>query len=227
MISSGAQEELRALQELAHLPVATSTMGKGSVDETHPLSMGVIGYFMATRGMAKFVKPMVTDADVVLLIGNRTNQNGTDSWKLLPREATYIHIDIDPMEIGRNYEAMRLNGDAKLTLRALNSAMVCTGSDQTTVSACSDREVRLHRRRARHREEIAGVTQSDAAPIRPERFMAELEKQLSGIISLWRTRASRRSGWPIISPPNSIDASSHHEVRLASGGDFPWRWVRG
>ena len=67
VISSGAQEELRALQELAHLPVATSTMGKGSVDETHPLSMGVIGYFMATRGMAKFVKPMVTDADVVLL----------------------------------------------------------------------------------------------------------------------------------------------------------------
>src|ERR1700677_2790457 len=85
--------------------------------------MGVIGYFMATRGMAKFVKPMVTDADVVLLIGNRTNQNGTDSWKLLPRGASYIHIDIDPLEIGRNYEALRLNGDAKLTLRALNCAM--------------------------------------------------------------------------------------------------------
>ena len=33
--------------------------------------------------------------------------------------------------------------------------------------------------RTRHREEIASVTQSDAAPIRPERFMAELEKQLS------------------------------------------------
>ena len=30
-----------------------------------------------------------------------------------------------------------------------------------------------------HREEIAGVTQSEAAPIRPERFMAELDKQLA------------------------------------------------
>ena len=178
VIGSCAQEELQMLQDLAHLPVATSTMGKGSVDETHPLSMGVIGYFMATRGMAKFLKPMVSNADVVLLIGNRTNQNGTDSWKLLPREATYIHIDIDPMEIGRNYEAMRLQGDAKLTLRALHSAMAVRDLSKrksgraATVSAIATAKTR-------HREEIAGVTQSDAAPIRPERFMAELEKQLS------------------------------------------------
>jgi acetolactate synthase-1/2/3 large subunit len=178
VIISSAQEELRALQELAHLPVATSTMGKGSVDETHPLSMGVIGYFMATRGMAKFVKPMVTDADVVLLIGNRTNQNGTDSWKLLPREATYIHIDTDPMEIGRNYEAVRLNGDAKLTLRALNSAMSAQNlSKRHSARAATEKSIATAK--VRHCEEIAGVTQSDGMPIRPERFMTELEKQLS------------------------------------------------
>ena len=123
VIGSGAQQELRRLQELAHLPVATSTMGKGGVDETHPLSLGIIGYYMGTRGMAKFVKPMVSDADVILLIGNRTNQNGTDSWTLLPAQARYIHIDIDPGEIGRNYESLRLNGDAKLTLQALNAAL--------------------------------------------------------------------------------------------------------
>ena len=63
VIGSQAQAELRVLQEIAHLPVATSTMGKGGVDETHPLSMGVIGYFMATRGMAKFIKPLVAEAD--------------------------------------------------------------------------------------------------------------------------------------------------------------------
>jgi acetolactate synthase I/II/III large subunit len=166
------------LQEIAHLPIATSTMGKGGVDETHPLSMGVIGYFMATRGMAKFVKPMVTDADVVLLIGNRTNQNGTDSWKLLPREATYIHIDIDSTEIGRNYEALRLNGDAKLTLSALNSAMAAQDLSKRQ-SARASIVSTIATARLRHQEEIAGVAQSEAAPIRPERFMAELEKQLA------------------------------------------------
>lgn len=178
VIGSGAQAALRALQELAHLPVATTTMGKGSVDETHPLSMGVIGYFMATRGMAKFAKPMVTDADVVLLIGNRTNQNGTDSWKLLPPHARYIHIDIDPMEIGRNYEALRLQGDAQLTLRALIDAL----ADQDLAKRQAARpqlEQALVAARQQHQVEIAAVTRSEAAPIRPERFMAELEKQLS------------------------------------------------
>ena len=178
VIGSGAQEELRALQSCAHLPVATSTMGKGSVDETHPLSVGVIGYFMATRGMAKFAKPLMSEADVVLLIGNRTNQNGTDSWTLLPRDATYIHIDIDPVEIGRNYEALRLNGDARLTLRALTAALAAEDlSARRARRATLEEEIASAKRR--HHEEIAPVAQSNAVPIRPERFMAELERQLS------------------------------------------------
>jgi acetolactate synthase I/II/III large subunit len=178
VIGSGAQEELRALQSCAHLPVATSTMGKGSVEETHPLSVGVIGYFMATRGMAKFAKPLVSEADVVLLIGNRTNQNGTDSWTLLPRGATYIHIDIDPVEIGRNYEALRLNGDARLTLRALTAALAAEDlSARRARRATLEEEIASAKRR--HHEEIAPVAQSNAVPIRPERFMTELERQLS------------------------------------------------
>ncbi len=178
VLGSRAQKELRALQEFAHLPVATSTMGKGSVDETHPLSMGVIGYYMATRGMAKFVKPLVTDADVVLLVGNRTNQNGTDSWKLLPPGATYIHIDIDPLEIGRNYEAVRLVGDARLTLRALHAAMAAQDLSKRQAARAGIIST-IAAAKSQHQEEIAEVTHSDKSPIRPERFMAELEKQLS------------------------------------------------
>jgi acetolactate synthase-1/2/3 large subunit len=120
----------------------------------------------------------VSDADVVLLIGNRTNQNGTDSWTLLPRTATYIHLDIDPLEIGRNYEALRLTGDAQLTLRALIAAI--TAQDLTkrqSMRATLEKDIVTAKRR--HRVEIVGVTESNAAPIRPERFMAELEEQLS------------------------------------------------
>ena len=178
VIGSGAQLELRRLQELAHLPVATSTMGKGGVDETHALSMGIIGYYMAARGMAKFLKPMVTEADVILLVGNRTNQNGTDSWKLLPRTAKYIHIDIDSLEIGRNYESVRLAGDAKLTLEALSHAMAQQDLTQRQ-AARSALEVTIADAKQKHREEIASVITSEKAPIRPERFMAELERQLA------------------------------------------------
>ena len=81
---SDASAELAALQEAAAIPVATTVMGKGAVDERHPLSVGVVGYFMGTRGMTHDLREMVSGADVVLLVGNRTNQNGTDSWSLYP-----------------------------------------------------------------------------------------------------------------------------------------------
>ena len=63
---------------------------------------------------------LIEQADVILLVGTRTNQNGTDSWALYPEHARYIHIDVDGAEIGRNYEALRLNGDARLTLEAIS-----------------------------------------------------------------------------------------------------------
>jgi len=178
VIGSRAQAELRELQDVGHLPVATSTMGKGAVDESHPLSIGVIGYYMATRGKTKFAKPLIEDADVVLLIGNRTNQNGTDSWTLLPRGARYIHLDIDPIEIGRNYEALRLLGDAKASLPMLTDALrqqdlSARKSGRATV------EKQIAKSRLQHQDEVLDVVTSDASPIRPERIMAELEKVLT------------------------------------------------
>ena len=178
VIGSGAQAALRTLQEQAHVPVATTTMGKGSVDETHPLSIGVIGYFMATRGMAKFARPLLNEADVIVLIGNRTNQNGTDSWSLLPRNATYIHIDIDPHEIGRNYEALRIVGDARASLQALAAALAQQDLRQR-LAARPAVESALAAARASHLLEIESVCTSVAMPIRPEHFMAELDRQLA------------------------------------------------
>jgi acetolactate synthase-1/2/3 large subunit len=48
---SGAYDELAAIRDIAHVPIATTTMGKGVVDEAHPLSIGVVGYVMG-RGRA-------------------------------------------------------------------------------------------------------------------------------------------------------------------------------
>ena len=104
---SGAHIELAQLQEAAGIPVATTVMGKGAVDERHPLSMGVIGYFMGKGSRTQHLRALIDSADVVLFVGDRTNQNGTDSWTLFPKTARYIHIDIDSQEIGRNYEALR------------------------------------------------------------------------------------------------------------------------
>jgi acetolactate synthase-1/2/3 large subunit len=116
---SGAVEELGELQELASVAVATTNMGKGAVSELHELSVGVIGNAMSSRSPQYGVTQLVRDARLVIFVGSRTNENGTDSWKLFPPEAQYVHIDVDSNEIGRNYPSHRVAGDAKLALRDL------------------------------------------------------------------------------------------------------------
>lgn len=174
---SGAAEELAALQQDAHLPVATTFMGKGSVDENHPLSLGVVGNTMGLGARTQELRPMVEQADVVLLVGNRTNQNGTDSWTLYPRAARFIHIDPDGLEIGRNYEALRLAGDAKLTLAALRETMLTLDLAQRA-DARPKVEADIAKAVAGWRKLIAGVTSRDGGPVRPERVAAEIDKRL-------------------------------------------------
>jgi len=174
---SDAAQELAALQQDGHLPVATTFMGKGSVDETHPLSLGVVGNTMGRGARTHELKPMVTEADVVLLVGNRTNQNGTDSWTLYPRGARYIHIDPDSSEIGRNYEALRLTGDAKLTLAALREAVL--RQDLSARAAARPKvEARIAKAVEGWQKLVAGVTTRDGGPVRPERVAAEIDKRL-------------------------------------------------
>ena len=175
---SDAADELARLQEEANLPVATTSMGKGAVDEDHPISLGVVGYFMGPRGMARHHRPLVDQADVVLLIGTRTNQNGTDSWQLFPDGAVYIHLDIDPCEIGRNYEAVRLLGDARSTLRVLREALA--GRDLGKRRAArAGLEAAIAAGRLAHREEAASVLESRKKPVRPERLMREMDALLT------------------------------------------------
>lgn len=207
---SGACKELARLQDLASLPVATTAMGKGAVDETHPLSLGVIGYFMGTRSRTRHLRPLVENADVILLVGNRTNQNGTDSWKLYPKGARYIHIDIDSQEIGRNYEAARLVGDAKLTLHALteelakldlSSRRAARGATEAGIAAARDA----------WREDMNATVYLDVAPVRPERLMLDLDSILTpetiavadaSYSSVWIANFlhSRRPGMRFITP---------------------------
>lgn len=175
---SGAANQLAELQEQACLPVATTNMGKGSVDELHPLSVGVVGNFMGKYGMTTHQRHIIADADVILLVGTKTNENGTDSWTLLPKSATYIHIDVDGTEIGRNYESMRLVGDARLALEDLSTAL-STGDLSRRSKARADIEDALAKGREDHRLESKEVTSSDASPIRPERVMAELNDLLT------------------------------------------------
>lgn len=210
VLLSQAQDALANIQERFHLPVATTLMGKGAVSEYHPLSLGVVGYFMGSGSRTEALTEFVREADVVLLIGNRTNQNGTNSWRLYPKDATYIHLDIDGHEVGRNYEALRLVGDARAGLEALAEAIESTdGTWRRNSRERFEAEIAAARASFRAKLERHGVARE--GPVRPERVMLELDRVLTddamvisdaSYASIWTGNylTARRPGMRFITP---------------------------
>lgn len=177
-MTTGAPQALARLQEAAHLPVMTTPMGKGAVNETHPLSLGVLGPLTGPGSMGRHSRQLLNEADVILLVGTRTNQNGTDSWRSIPKSAQVIHIDVDPAEIGRNYEALRLVGDAAETLTALVGALsLCDLSQRLAKRDQLERKVA--RVRAAFEAERGSILSRQSASLRPERVMMDLQRCLT------------------------------------------------
>jgi acetolactate synthase-1/2/3 large subunit len=202
---SGACAELAMLQELAGVAVATTNMGKGAIDERHPLSIGVIGNAMGTRSPTKFFRSYIDSADLIVFIGSRTNENGTASWTLFPKSAAYAQIDIDPEELGRNYRALRLQGDARATITALCTAM------EKRRGSFNDRAKRIaetfNKARALHQNELKPYSTAGLSPIRPERIMAELAA-IQGPVT-WVADASYSSIW-LVQYVRSLKAGSRY-----------------
>lgn len=170
---SDATEALAQLSARTGLPVATTNMGKGAVAENGPLSLGVAANITGRRGPAHRHLGLLRTADVVLLVGTRTNENGTDSWTLTDPNAVYIHIDVDGQEVGRNYEALRLVGDARAALEDLTAAL----EEQDLswrLSEASPLAERISASRHERAEDVRDVTESARCPIAPERVMREL-----------------------------------------------------
>jgi acetolactate synthase-1/2/3 large subunit len=177
-LSDCAPKALAKLQDLAALPVFTTNMGKGAVDELHPLSCGVLGALVGPTSLGRHSRKLLADADLILQIGTRNNQNGTDSWRLVPPDAGLIQIDVDPQEIGRNYEATRLVGDAAETIEALVEAL--KRMDLTArLSHRPELEARIAEAWRRFETARAPLSMHNTSPIRPERVMAELQTLLT------------------------------------------------
>lgn len=174
--SSDAHESVARFRDALAVPVATTNMGKGAVDETHPLSIGVIGSTMGTRSPARHMRDYISRADLVMFAGNRTNENGTAAWKLFPPDAVFIHADIDPFETQRNYRALPLVGDLRETL----DAMTGRAGAKSPHSATGDRAGRIATELAPLRRsaqtELEPFLEPGKPSLRPERLVREIER---------------------------------------------------
>ena len=114
-----ATEELLALAEKLHIPVAASASGLGAIPVEHPLSLGLV-----QRGGTYQANHACRQADVLLALGVRFDDRTSSSWipgySFTIPPTQLIHVDIDPEEIGRNYPVtLGLMADVRTFVRQL------------------------------------------------------------------------------------------------------------
>ncbi len=167
-VISGAEAELAELARRLGAPVATTISGKGSIDETDALAVGVVG----SNGGTPQTRAVVDAADVVVFVGCRAGSVTTERWRHpAPGRARVIHIDADASVPGRNYKVdVPLVGDARLCLAALNEALEGFARPAELSLVEKNRKAKF--------AAFEALARSDDAPIKPERVVAEVSRNL-------------------------------------------------
>jgi len=168
VVLSGGEAALKAVAEKLDAVVATTISGQGSIEDGHPLALGVVG----SNGGTLPTRAVVDEADLVLFIGCRAGSVTTERWRHPAKNGPKIlHIDIDPSVIGANYPTEdALIGDARACLEALGRAL--------EGRPAGDAAARVERRKAEKFGAFAELARSEEWPIRPERVVATLEELL-------------------------------------------------
>ena len=97
VVISGASAELRKLAEKGNIPVTTTLLAMGAIDERSPLAMQMLGmHGSATANYA------VQDSDCLVAVGARFDDRVTGRIAEFAPHAKIIHIDIDPSSISKN-----------------------------------------------------------------------------------------------------------------------------
>jgi len=115
--NSFAEKELKKLVEKLNIVLATSVTGKGTLEDSHPNCLGVVG----SNGGSLYTREVLKKSDLVIFIGCRAGSVTTEKWQYPSSKSKIIHIDIDPQVIGANYKThISLVADAKKSIIELN-----------------------------------------------------------------------------------------------------------
>lgn len=118
-IISGAHNEVKELSTICQIPVTTTLMGKGIIDENFSLSLGMLG--MHGTAYANFA---VSECDLLIALGARFDDRVTGKLDEFACNAQVIHIDIDAAEVGKNrIPHVAIIGDVKETLISIISCI--------------------------------------------------------------------------------------------------------
>jgi acetolactate synthase-1/2/3 large subunit len=164
---SGLSDIVTELVEQAGIPFFTLAMGKGTLPEDHPLCFG--SALLIRPGAAGAA---ITSADVIVLLGTRINLF-TMFGDVFPADAKVIHVNIDPIEIGRNRHVdAAIVGDAGLVAGQLKDAL----AGRIKKDAFAGWTAELNKQRDFSLDTVREHLTSEAVPIHPLRLMKEIDE---------------------------------------------------
>ena len=97
VINADASALLVELAELTGVPVIPTLMGWGAIPDDHPLMAGMCGLQTSHR----YGNATLLASDFVLGLGNRWANRHTGSVETYVRGRKFVHVDIEPTQIGR------------------------------------------------------------------------------------------------------------------------------
>jgi tartronate-semialdehyde synthase len=163
VINADASELLVEFAELTGIPVIPTLMGWGSLPDDHPLMAGMCGLQTSHRyGNANLLA-----SDFVLGIGNRWANRHTGSPEVYCKGRRFIHVDIEPTQIGRVFAPdFGIVSDAKAAL----ALFVQVAREWQAAGQLPSRAAWAGECLARKRSvEYLRKTNFDAVPMKPQR----------------------------------------------------------
>lgn len=168
IINANASEKLQEFAEITGVPVIPTLMGWGTIPDDHPLMAGMVGLQTSHRyGNASMLK-----SDFVFGIGNRWANRHTGSIEVYTKDRKFVHIDIEPTQIGRVFEPdYGIVSDAGAALELMIEVAKewrdagKLSDHQEWVADCQMRKSQMLRR-----------TKFDIAPIKPQTVYEEMNR---------------------------------------------------
>ncbi|WP_348751731.1 glyoxylate carboligase [uncultured Aquincola sp.] len=161
IINADASELLVQLAEITGVPVIPTLMGWGTIPDDHPLMAGMCGLQTSHR----YGNATLLASDFVLGIGNRWANRHTGSTEVYTRGRTFVHVDIEPTQIGRVFMPdLGIVSDAKAALQLF----VDVAREMQAAGTLKNRSAWAAECRERKRT-LLRKTNFDTVPMKPQR----------------------------------------------------------
>jgi tartronate-semialdehyde synthase len=170
VINADASDLLVEFAELTGIPVIPTLMGWGAIPDDHPLMAGMAGLQTSHR----YGNATLLESDFVIGIGNRWANRHTGSIDVYTKGRKFVHVDIEPTQIGRVFGPdLGIVSDARAAL----ALFIEVAHEMKAAGALAERsawaETCAHRKRSMLRK-----THFDSVPLKPQRVYQEMNEIL-------------------------------------------------